>query len=261
MDVSKPSSGGAKPAIGGIVWGIILLAWSAYVAWLFARGSLSTYLHPRMTPFVLGAMIGFGVLGLVALSRALGGKGPSFPRLGFALFVIPVALASAAGPRPLSEAAAGQRVLKSGGLNDSSFESVEEYLATIKPGEPIVFEDWSHASLVGAISSDPTAFAGREIELVGFAFRPSGTPRERLYLIRFLITCCVADAEPMGILIEGADISRFNDFEWLRVAGPLEPATVPNPYTGKDELVPLLRASLAEPAPKPLVEYLFPGQL
>lgn len=261
MDESKSRKGGMKPAFGGLAWGAILLAWSGYIAWLFSRGSLNTYLHPRMTPFALGAMIGFAVLGIVALTRALAGKGPALPKLGFALFVIPVALASAAGPRALSEAAAGQRVLKSGAAKATSFASVGEYLATLDPSEPIVFQDWSHAALIEAIASDPAAFAGREVELVGFAFRPSGTPGERLYLIRFLVTCCVADAEPMGLLIEGPDATRFNDYEWLRASGRLEPATVPNPYTGASQTVALLRINRAEPAPKPLAEYLFPGQL
>lgn len=260
MNRSESQTGGVKPAFGGLAWGAILLAWSGYIAWLFSRGSLNTYLHPRMTPFALAAMIGFAVLGIVALTRALAGKGPALPKLGFALFVIPVALASAAGPRALSEAAAGQRVMKSGGLKASSFASVDEYLASLGPGDPIVFEDWSHAGLIGAIAADPAAFVGRSAELVGFAFRPNTTPQDRLYVTRFLVTCCVADAEPLGLLMEGADAAGFQNYSWLRSKGVIELATVPNPYTGKDELVPLLRASLAEAAPKPFAEYLFPGQ-
>jgi uncharacterized repeat protein (TIGR03943 family) len=261
MDESNSRKGGVKPAVGGLAWGAILLAWSGYIAWLFSRGSLNTYLHPRMTPFAIGAMIGFAVLGIVALFRALAGKGPALPKLGFALFVIPVALASAAGPRALSEAAAGQRVMKAGTPKAASFESVGEYLATLDPSEPIVFQDWSHAALIEAIASDPAAFAGREVELVGFAYRPAGTPRNRLYLIRFLVTCCVADAEPMGLLVEGTATVDYQDFAWLKAAGRLESAEVPNPYTGKRETVALLRLARAEPSPKPLAEYLFPGQL
>lgn len=260
MERPEIRTGGARPALGGLAWGAILLAWSAYLAGLFASGSLSTYLHPRMTPFAIGAMIGFAALGIAAIVRAIRGKGPALPRLGFALFVIPVALAAAAGPRALSAEAADLRVMKSGGIEAPSYASVDEYLASLGPGDPIVFQDWSHAGLIGAISADPAAFAGRELELVGFAFRPNATPPERLYVTRFLVTCCVADAEPMGLLMEGAGAAGFENYAWLRSKGVIELATVPNPYTGKDELVPLLRASLAEPAPKPFAEYLFPGQ-
>lgn len=138
------------------------------------------------------------------------------------------------------------------------YSDVNEYLTVLGPEGTIVFEDWSHASLIGILSSDPVRFSGRKVKLTGFAFRAATTPQERFYSTRFLITCCVADAEPLGLLVDGPGASSFENYVWVETEGVLEAVEVPNPYSGKPQLVSLLRATSIVPTQKPSAEYLFP---
>lgn len=248
-------------AYGGLAWGLALLAWAAFIASLALRGSLGYYLHPRMAPYTVGAVAGFSILGFVAVVRALKGRGAARPRLGLALFLAPLVASIGAGPRGLSEEGTGMRVMKTARSGQAGFDSVEDYLSSLGPGETIRFAEWSHAALIGLLGAEPERFQGRRASLVGFAYRPATTPPERLYAIRLLVTCCVADAEPLGLLVEGPGLAAFSDFEWLELEGVLGVETVPDPYTGKEGRVPVLRVERAVPAPKPSAEYLFPGQL
>jgi putative membrane protein len=73
-----------------------------------------------------------------------------------------------------------------------------------------------------------------------------------------LVTCCVADAEPLGLLTELPDAATFADYAWLRIEGTLDLITAPNPYTGKDEEVPILRAVKVKEVEKPISAFIFP---
>jgi putative membrane protein len=58
---------------------------------------------------------------------------------------------------------------------------------------------------------------------VGFVSTPPGRPGARFELSRFYITCCVADAVPVGVLVAtpGERRDRLHRDDWLDVTGAL----------------------------------------
>jgi putative membrane protein len=218
------------------------------------------YLHPRMLPFAALSAVIFLALGLLSGFNALQGKGSKAPKAGYALFLVPLLLSSVGGSRGLDEAAVLNRILSggSGGVSSSVIKSLDELLESIGPNGIIPFEDWSFYNLSSDLNANPARYQGRTISMTGFSFRPTILPENRLYLTRFLITCCVADAEPLGLLTELPDASKYADYAWLRIEGVIDLAVAPNPYTGKDEEVPVLRAVKVEEVEKPIAAYIFP---
>ena len=55
----------------------------------------------------------------------------------------------------------------------------------------------------------------------GMVYRVDGVPDGYFLLFRFKITCCVADAEPLWILVGHKDADQFASDQWLRVEGTL----------------------------------------
>jgi uncharacterized repeat protein (TIGR03943 family) len=67
------------------------------------------------------------------------------------------------------------------------------------------------------------ARAGDEVSFVGFVTRDDGTPADEFTLIRFLISCCVADALSVEVRVVGAPPGEFKEDDWVRVTGELYP--------------------------------------
>lgn len=250
-----------KPLLlGSAIWSLILVGWGILILVFLVSGGMLRYLHPRMLPFAVLSAVIFLILGLLGGYNAFNGKGSSAPRAGYALFLVPLLLSAFGGPRGLDERAVVNRLLSGGGGGSSteSINSLDELLESIGPDGVIPFEDWSFYNLSSDLNANPARYQGRTISMTGFSFRPSILPDDRLYLTRFLITCCVADAEPLGLLTELNNASKFADYAWLRIEGVIDLATAPNPYTGKDEEVPVLRAVKVEEVEKPISAYIFP---
>ena len=246
--------------LGAAIWSLILVGWGILILVLLANGGMLRYLHPRMLPFAALSAALFLILGLLGGFNAFNGQGSSAPKAGYALFLVPLLLSAVGGPRGLDEGAVVNRILSGGGGGSSkaSIKSLDELLQSIGPDGVIPFEDWSFYNLSTDLNANPARYQGRTISMTGFSFRPSILSDDRLYLTRFLVTCCVADAEPLGLLTEIPDASTYPDYAWLRIEGVIGLAIAPNPYTGKEEEVPVLRAVKVEEVEKPIAAYIFP---
>jgi putative membrane protein len=245
---------------GSAIWSLILIGWAVLILAFLLRGDMLNYLHPRMLPFAALSAVIFLILGMLGGYNAINGRGSNVPRAGYALFMIPLLLSAVGGPRGLDEAAVVNRLLSTGAgvSNKASIESLDQLLESIGPHGVIPFEDWSFFALSTDLKANPSRYVGRTISMTGFSFRPPTLPGDRLYLTRFLITCCAADAEPLGLLTELSGAAGFADYAWLYIEGTLDLTTAPNPYTGKDETVPILRAVTVTEVEKPIAAFIFP---
>ena len=64
-------------------------------------------------------------------------------------------------------------------------------------------------------------FEGKEVEMVGqFVPMSTGNPKgDRFQVIRMFITCCAADAKPMGVTVHGDTLPHVAEMQWVRVTG------------------------------------------
>ena len=80
------------------------------------------------------------------------------------------------------------------------------------------------------ILQDPKDFEGKWVQTEGMALREEtmrkdGSLRQEaivpgtFVLFRFSINCCVADSQPLGLIVAGADPKDLVDNGWYRVAG------------------------------------------
>ncbi|MEB3213191.1 MAG: TIGR03943 family protein [Leptolyngbyaceae bacterium] len=69
---------------------------------------------------------------------------------------------------------------------------------------------------------EPDAYMGDPVSVEGFVVYPPELPEGYLMISRFIITCCAADAYPVGlpVKVEG-DRTQFPEDKWFRVQGTM----------------------------------------
>ncbi|MEM7770851.1 MAG: TIGR03943 family protein [Cyanobacteria bacterium P01_E01_bin.6] len=69
---------------------------------------------------------------------------------------------------------------------------------------------------------EPDAYTGDPVKVEGFVVYPPELPNDYLMISRFIITCCAADAYPVGLPVKvQGDRTQFPQDSWFRVHGAM----------------------------------------
>jgi putative membrane protein len=228
--------------------GLTLAACVATV-WLWLSGDLGLYVHPRYFVFtVIAAALGLvivvasfvvrvppddaapatrarrtwrGVLSIAVVTACIFGV--------VALIVLP--------PATLTSATADQRSVNSGTVvgagapqatGDTADYGVKEWATALRQ------------------STDLQGIAGSPAELTGFISADPDDPENVFFVTRFFVTCCAADAQPVGVPVYQPDWQQSLALDdWVEVTGAfdLNPSVksrqpmvlMPNQVTSVDE--------------------------
>lgn len=97
---------------------------------------------------------------------------------------------------------------------------------------------------------EPDAYAGQKVKVKGFVIHPPELPQEYILISRFVITCCAADAYPVGLPVKLTE-NRNNlaPDTWLEIEGMMITETL----GGKRQLV--IEKSAIKKIPTPTNPY------
>ena len=101
-------------------------------------------------------------------------------------------------------------------------------------------------------NADPAAFNGKEADVVGFVYRDPRSGENQFWVSRFTVSCCVADASAIGLLVQTDQANALAADSWVRVTGKF---TV-GEFAG--EKLPVIAAEKIEPTDQPNQPYLYP---
>lgn len=225
-------------------------------------GRITWYINARFLPLVI-----FGGIGLLVLARAItrdrsGGHDHehddeehgdhvhdhSTHRSAWALLLLtsPLLIGVLFPHRPL-----GTEALENRGV------SVTAPLSASDAGKPLQLElapsersilDWIR---IVAISEETSEFEGQPADVIGFAYRDPRLEHGQILLGRFTLTCCVADAAAIALMIEGEGIEEMIDNRWYRVRGPVFETMLDG------QTMPVIQAEQIEEVPMPDEPYLY----
>ncbi len=102
----------------------------------------------------------------------------------------------------------------------------------------------------------PKMYEGKEISVIGMVEIDKEIQKQfgnnSWVLFRFVVTCCVADAQPLSVLVESSSVPLIgNDSTWVRIRGRFSVKR-----EGKVE-IPFVKASEVHAIKKPDNEYLY----
>ena len=122
----------------------------------------------------------------------------------------------------------------------NEYDNVEKNLLSSKK---IVVNDDYFIFTMNTIMQKVDQFVGKEIEFVGFVFKPDGFPNDQINVSRFGVSCCIADSDIIGMLSIG-NVSSLKQDEWIKVDGTIEK------YTYQGTVLPSLKIKSIEKVPK-----------
>jgi putative membrane protein len=166
---------------------------------------------------------------------------------GLALVLLPIVLGVLVPPQPLGTAALSNRGLKAGPRALLALSSRGVRQATEQHRPTIL--DWA---LTFNESPDPATFKGQKADVTGFVYQHQDLPPETWTVNRFVVTCCVADAIAVGLVVRASDTAPPVDDQWVRIQGHFITQTL------DAEPIPVLLAetiTLIDPPDQPYLYY------
>lgn len=97
-------------------------------------------------------------------------------------------------------------------------------------------------------TEDPASLTGADIEVVGFVYQPEAAAG-RFMVARFVVACCVADAQGFTLPVQWKDAGNLANDQWVRIEGRI--GITP-------EGTPIVQATLIELIEAPSNPYIYP---
>lgn len=198
-------------------------AWLSYVAAvLFILLGASTYFQLRYSPRApQHQTVGWGVIAIVAFPLLLGTLIPS---------------------RPLGVDAIN------GSINLTGVNVGAIAIVAKDPLQRNVL-DWLR---VFAQADLPASFDGQEAKVIGFVYREPDFPENHFIVARFTVSCCVADALPIGLPVYWTDQTTLPEGGWVEIRGQFEAGLF------RTDKTPILQAQTVAQIEQPEHPYLYP---
>ncbi len=245
-----------------ILWGILLLKY-------WTTGKLNILIHPNYFGLTIAAGITLLILGglkcyevweiyqrQVVLRQSLGNNPLPIetvkhitllpPNWGSCLLLAVAIIGLIVTPKTFASQTALER-----GITESlpvTRLQPQEFKNASKPEARSLIE-W--VRLVN-FNPEPDTYKGQKVKVDGFVIHPPSLGEEYIWVSRFVITCCAADAYPIGLpvkLASGQSRVNFPPDKWVEIQGEMSTEVL----DGKRKLV--IQSSQIKPIPEPKNPY------
>lgn len=119
-----------------------------------------------------------------------------------------------------------------------------------KKPEPVVFDEKNFLGLLIDITENPGGYEGRPVEISGFLFAPTKADKNNLYIARYVVSCCVADAVLTGMAVENTGKTEIG--AWVRAKGTFVSSKCPDTPGGLT-----IKVKEIKPEPQPKNPYIY----
>jgi uncharacterized repeat protein (TIGR03943 family) len=233
-----PSFRGVPLPWQAMIDGVMLLLWASMLLRFAVTGKLYLLLHPDYMWLSHLAMVLLFAMGMARMGQVWQvvrrGQRRGSPRsqehiallprqISTGLLIVVAVFGLVYVPRPFTSETAFQR-----GITDvlGQTRSRPQRFVLSGASEERTIVDWIRTLNV---YPEPEAYAGQAVKVSGFVTHIPGWPENIVMISRFVLTCCAADAYPVGLPVElPPNTPRPKPDTWLEVTGAMTTQTLDN---------------------------------
>jgi uncharacterized repeat protein (TIGR03943 family) len=231
-------------------WGILMLRYQV-------TGQLNLLIHPDFFWLVNSAAVGLLIIAFFKAKQLWRFRRPDDvnnalhinvfpPGWGSTLLLIGAILGFIITPQAFASDKALQRGVTE--LLGTSRVRPQAFRVNIRPEERSLV-DWVRTI---SVYPEPDKYTGQKVKVQGFVIHPPDTGKELLFLARFVLTCCAADAYPVGLPVKLKDSrEQYPPDTWLEIEGQM----VTEELSGKRQLT--IAANSLKKIPQPKNPYAY----
>lgn len=231
--------------------------------------AILVFLHPRSLPLVKFAWLLFIALTLNEVKTFTRCKGSQKPDWRLFALMLPIVVVLLVNPTGLSSRIAVQKGLSSlsitSGQNGNRFGPADTpekntnllVLQTPETRSSDTIADGSLYEYLDKLYADPAHYLGKRYTMTGFVSPDTLLGKNSFFLTRMMITCCAADASPVGFYCTIDSKSGIQENDWVIVTGVLKPRVIKFPWDNQSRTIPLLTVIAVKKTTKPQNEYVY----
>lgn len=228
-------------------WFIVLVSFSYYLYYLLWTKSLYKFIHPRMTIYIIFALVVLIALSILQLIKVLR-KSHDLCKPSI-VFVLPIALFYAVNPQGLNS-----DIVSTKGISTTAYHTVSHASNLVNT---INITASNFNDKIDELTYNASKYKGKQITVSGFIYRNSNFPKDTFDVARMIIVCCAADAEINGIACHLTSSFDFKDDQWVSIKGTL--ATIKNfvPNDIDSNILPIINVTSIKTISKPINPYIY----
>jgi len=228
---------------------VVLLGLAVYFGVNILSGNVTNYINTRFVWLSYVAVLIFGLLGVSSLLMLRNGRafnrGDDHQPINLPIVMImaiPLVLGTLIPSQPLGADAID------GAVSFNAFAGLNASVVQKDPLERDVL-DWAR---MFTADKAPGTFNGQQADIVGFVYTEPTYPEDTVMVARFTVSCCVADASPIGLPVYWPDADTLESGQWVRVSGAFDARDF------RGQLTPTLIADAVTLTEQPEHPYLYP---
>ena len=219
---------------------LLLIGMGLFLYSRLANGTLFYYINERFAGFTMLAVFG---LFLVGISYRFGGKQKTDEQDGehevhtddhhhdhhdhhhshqhaltfggAFLVALPILLGILVPPQPLGASALASREMNVNLGGSAMPAAVRDAMNKASTDKNIL--EW--LQLFQTVPNPATEFAGEEANVKGFVFRDERFGEDEFSLVRYTLSCCVADASVVALVVQSPEAATLENDQWIEVTG------------------------------------------
>ena len=218
---------------------LVVAFWITCLLFLIISGNINLFIKKS---YLFLPILGTLILCLILAARLVKKKEEKKENPWiFIIFIIPLAFALGVRPGNLGEFAASRKGLVTSGvaMDEKSRDKLIRELEETR--------SYQHLNLKKILALTESGLTDLKLKTEGLVVAKKNSSDQHYYLVRFLMTCCAADALPLAVEIKNPDGFETSAGRWMEVWGILR--------SGPEGF--FIEAEKALPLPEPQDPYLY----
>jgi putative membrane protein len=268
---------------------LILLGFSAFYLRIIRNNEIIMYVHPRIIPIVIFAMISMFIIALFLITESFRNKKKKVKVKNYVIFIIPLIMilfmqsTNANSTVTTNDININSNISSNTDLSKSSNKTYNQGndlknnlistsstyelysgktesdgQGTLDKNQLDIENNVIQVNLKNFVLSldeilgNPDKYKGKEVEISGFVYKDKDLKENEFIIGRFMMVCCAADLQIAGIKCDSNNLASYDNDTWIKIKGKIETDT------SEGEVDPVIVVEHIEKDLNPDTSYVYP---